>query len=105
MAAREKTNQPTNRTLRQLSWIAAGAMALTGHLVGPSPEALVLQLAAAVVFAVGTVRPSAMRTLGHVAVLPFRLGWRLGAWLIRTYADRRPPAPPSRRSQVANSGV
>ncbi len=105
MAAREKTHQPTNRTLRQLSWIVAGAMAVVGRLIGPSPAALGLQLAAAVVFAVGTVRPSALRPLASVLVFPFRCVWRLGAWLVRTNGERRPPAPPSRRSQVANTGA
>ena len=60
MAARN-TMQPPARTLRLFGWLLAGGLALTGHFIGPSPAALFLQLGGAGVFAIGTVRPSALR--------------------------------------------
>ena len=63
MAALATPWQPTGRTLRQLGWVLAGAMALAGHCLAPSPTALGLQLGGASVFAVSTVRPSALRPI------------------------------------------
>jgi hypothetical protein len=55
--------QPPARTLRQMGWLLAGGLALAGHLIGPTPAALFLQLCGAAVFAVSTVRPRAMTGL------------------------------------------
>jgi membrane protein implicated in regulation of membrane protease activity len=90
--------QPACRTLRLLGWIVAGCLALAGNLIGPSPVALWLELAGAAVFAVGTVRPSALRPI--YAVVMFGL-WplvRLSGWFVKTSRSRQ-------GRQVANSGA
>jgi hypothetical protein len=62
MAARN-TLQPSTRYLRLLGWLLAGGMALLGRWMGPSPAALFLQLCAAAVFSVATIKPRAMTGL------------------------------------------
>jgi hypothetical protein len=80
----------------------AAALALLGHWYGPSLAALLLQLVAAAIFAVGTVRPSALRPLYNaVMVVPRFLG-RTACWFVRASQERR-PARPSRRGQMANT--
>jgi hypothetical protein len=70
MAALTTPWQPTNRTLRQLGWLMAGILALVGHLLAPSLAALALQLSGAAVFAVGTVRPGALRPVYLLLLWP-----------------------------------
>lgn len=63
MAALTIPWRPTGRTLRQLGWVLAALLALAGHVVAPSPTALGLQFGGAVVFAIATVRPGALRPI------------------------------------------
>jgi hypothetical protein len=105
MAARDNSQQPMNRTLRLCSWILAGALALCGNLLGPSPIALWLQLSAAVIFAVGTVRPSALRPIyGALMVAVYPLVW-LASCFMKTGDVSQSPSSGSRRSQIANTGA
>jgi len=105
MAARENPQQPTNRTLRLCGWTVAGALALSGNLLGPSPAALWLELAGAALFAIGTVRPSALRPIYTGLMCCLRPILWLAGWFAKASRDRRPPASPSRRGQVANTGT
>jgi hypothetical protein len=98
METREKPQQPACRTLRLFGWLVAGSLALAGNLLGPSPGALWLQLAGAAVFAVGTVRPSALRPI--FAVWMFIL-WPL-TWLTGCFGKT---GRGRRRRQIANSGA
>jgi hypothetical protein len=61
--ATRNTWHPPARTLRQMGWLMAGGLALAGHLIGPTPAALFLQLYGAAIFAVSTVRPRTMTGL------------------------------------------
>jgi hypothetical protein len=70
MAALTTPYQPTNRTLRQIGWLTAGVLALTGHVLTPAPSALALQLAGAALFAIATVRPRILRPVYLVTVWP-----------------------------------
>jgi hypothetical protein len=70
MAAVADPQKPSCKALRTVGWCIAGAMALTGHLLAPSPSALLLELVGALVFAISTVRPSALRPL-QVLIVPF----------------------------------
>ena len=82
MAALTIPWQPTNRTLRQLGWLLAGILALVGHLLAPSLVALALQLSGAAVFAIGAVRPGALRPVYWLFVWP--AVW-LALWLARPF--------------------
>jgi len=77
--ASHNSPQPPARTLRQFGWLVAGTLALTGHLIGPTPAALFLQLCGAAVFAVATVRPRALTGLYWLATcLVWPLLWLCG---------------------------
>jgi|SRR6516164_7181840 hypothetical protein len=62
MAARN-IQQPATRKLRLLGWILAIGMAILGRWLGPSPASLFLQLCAAAVFTIATIKPRAMTGL------------------------------------------
>jgi len=94
MAASQNVPQPSSRTLRQLSWILAGCLALCGHWLSPSPTALWLQLAGAAIFAVGTVRPSALRPIYHGIAYLLRPVSLLASWIARARGNRGPTSSP-----------
>jgi hypothetical protein len=105
MAARDQSAFPTNRTLRLLGWVVAGSLALCGRLLGPSPSALLLQVVGATVFAIGTVRPSALRPIVTLVMFALRPIVRLVGWFAKANNNSGPPSPPSRRGQIANTGA
>ncbi|HYV39303.1 MAG TPA: hypothetical protein VE988_26680 [Gemmataceae bacterium] len=105
MAARQNPQQIGARTLRQLGWILALGLAAAGQLLGPSPAALWLRLMGAAVFAVATVRPSALRPFHTGLMITLRPVLWLANWLAKIYSDRRPPVSPTRRGQIANTGA
>ena len=78
MAALAIPWQLTARHLRYFGWLLAGILAVLGHLLAPSPTALALELAGAAFFAIGTVRPTALRVVMLVLLLVF---WPL-VWLV-----------------------
>src|SRR5437588_6766116 len=81
MAALTIPWQLTGRTLRQLGWLLAGILAVLGHVLAPSPTALALELSGAAIFAVGTVRPTALRVVFLVLlVLLWPLVWLVLRW-------------------------
>jgi hypothetical protein len=98
METREKPQQPACRTLRVFGWIVAGSLALAGNLLGPSPGTLWLELAGAAVFAVGTVRPSALRPVYAICMFVLRPFTWLSGWFVKTSRGRR-------RRQIANTGA
>jgi hypothetical protein len=105
MAASKNPQQTTNRNLRLFGWALAGSLALSGNITGPSPTALWLQLAGAAVFAIGTVRPSALRPIHSALMYCLRPLTRLSSSFTKTNQDRRPPGPARRRGQIANTGA
>jgi hypothetical protein len=105
MAGRQNPPYPTARSLRLFCWIVAAGLALSGNLVGPSPAALWLELAGAAIFAIGTVRPSSLRPIYTFLMFALRPITRLVSWFAKSSNDRRPPIPPARRGQVANTGA
>jgi hypothetical protein len=76
------------RTLRLFGWVLAALLALVGHLCAPSLTALSLQLAGAAVFAIGTVRPGALRWFLAVLLVALWPAVWLGLWLLRSFAGR-----------------
>ena len=107
MAARTPM-QPSSKFLRLFGWLVAGTLALAGHLLFPSPAALVLQLCGAAVFAVATVRPRAVLGLYWVVTLVLwpllwlytRLGGPdLSGWV---NGEPRPRRPRSRRKPATS---
>ena len=100
--------QPSSKFLRLFGWFVAGALALAGHLVFPSPAGLVLQLVGAAIFAVGTVRPRALLGLYWVlSVVLWPLTWlytRLGGPDLSGWVngERRPRRPRSRRKPATS---
>jgi hypothetical protein len=103
MAARQDPQQFKNRTLRLSGWVVAGALALAGNLLGPSPVALWLQLGGAAIFAIATVRPRALRPIHTALMVCLRPFTWVAGWFANS--DRRPPGPTSRRGQIANTGA
>jgi hypothetical protein len=103
MATRGNPQQPTNRTLRLIGWCLAGALALGGNLVGPSPAALWLELAGAAIFAVGTVRPSGLRPIYNALAYLARPFTYMAGYQSKTNPEPRPRPTRSRRGRIANS--
>jgi hypothetical protein len=73
---------PSPAQLRLLAWIAALALALAAWHVGPSLSSLILRLAGAGIFAIGTLWPRTFYGMHlFLSVLAFPLLWVLGqAW-------------------------
>jgi hypothetical protein len=102
MAARQKTQQPAAKTLRLFGWCIALCLAVVGQLFSPLQVSLWLQLAGAAVFAVATVRPSAMRPVVAGLLFIVRPFPYLGGWFAKTGGTRRPP---TQRSRIADTGA
>jgi len=102
MAIRQNTQQPPARIMRQFGWLLAGGLALLGNYQAPSPTALWLLLAGAAVFAVATVRPSAMRPILSVFLFIFRPLAPIVNWFAKPNNERRPP---TRRRRIADTGT
>jgi hypothetical protein len=106
MASASANNQQiTNRTLRQIGWIVAIGLAAGGQLLDPNPSALWLKLAGAAVFAIATVRASALRPIYSGVMWVCRPLLTAAAYLVRMVQERRPPVSPRGRGQIANTGT
>jgi hypothetical protein len=69
--------------LRQFGWLLALVLAVAGWRIGPSRAGLTLQATAALVFAVGSLWPAALRGIYLVLlVLTFPVGWALSRVLL-----------------------
>jgi hypothetical protein len=73
---------PSPARLRLLAWIAALSLALVAWHLGPSLSSLILRLAGAGVFAIGTLWPRTFYGMHlFLSALAFPLLWILGqAW-------------------------
>jgi hypothetical protein len=94
------TRVPSCTALRTLGWCMAGATALGGHLLAPSRTSLLLELVGAAIFAISTIRPSALRPLQFLLVPLLRI-CPGGSRLLVKDSSLKPTVPPSRRRQAA----
>jgi hypothetical protein len=70
---------PPRRRLRRLAWVLALGVAVAAWLVADPVPSLLLRLAAALVFAVGTVWPGLFRCLYRsLVLLAYPLRWIVG---------------------------
>ena len=105
MAANKNPQQTSNRSLRLFGWTLAGGLALAGNLAGPSPTALWLELAGAAVFAIGTVRPSALRPIHSAMMWVLRPFTRLVSGPAKGNQDSGQAGSGRTRRQIANTGA
>jgi hypothetical protein len=92
---------PPKRNLRHAAWLAAFVLAVLAWQLDSSP----LQVAAALVFAVGTVLPGTLRWPCFALLTVLRPLGRLGSWLspllhssLKQVEENDPPGSMVRRS-------